>query len=144
MLPYDGAMRWAWVIAALIVASAVLVLAWSPREVLPAATMDAEGNEPVATVCPMPPEAVPAPVAKETAATTAPAAPAPTTALDSLLGGSLAPSAGASSGVAEVTVGPKAVMELLGDGAVRIDGRYVLRGAGTESDPYQEIGRAHV
>ena len=28
-------------------------------------------------------------------------------------------------------------MELLGDGAFRVDGKYVLRGAGTETDPYQ-------
>jgi hypothetical protein len=68
---------------------------------------------------------------------------APSKVLDELLGGSLLPAApgtGADAGPAtaapSVTVGAAAVVERVDERTVKVDGRYAIRGSGTESDPF--------
>lgn len=147
-------MRWTWVIALLILAAAFAAALW-PHGDRPSAG-GAPAEQP-ALVCPLPPdlpvstraepigtpgEPVPATPPANAAA---PAAPKPaasgsasSAALDSLLGGSLTGPAGApAAGTAEVTVGQKASIERIDDRTVRIDGKYTVRGSGSEEDPFQ-------
>ena len=128
-------MRAVWAIAGIVLAAAVAAALWPPAAG-PAgagpvpASAPARASEPVPSVCPMPPEA------------SLPAV-APSKVLDELLGGSLLPAApgtGADAGPAtaapSVTVGAAAVVERVDERTVKVDGRYTIRGSGTESDPF--------
>jgi hypothetical protein len=109
-------MRLVWAIAAAVLLAAVAVIAW-PRAGAPAATTPAT---PVGT-----PVATPTADASPTEARPAPAAPVP-------------PPAAATNAPAStpLTVGAPAVVERLDERTVRLDGRWTIRGSGTESDPY--------
>lgn len=123
-------MRLIWALAALLLALAVAAMAWPHRDPpergeagtrgTASATVD-ETQQPVAAATPA-------------AAPATPATPTTPTALDSLLGGSLAPTAAPAAPT--LTVGAPATIERIDDQTVRIDGKYTLRGAGTEHDPY--------
>jgi hypothetical protein len=121
-------MRAVWAIAALLLAAAIAA-AFLPRGTADTAPFQAQSQAdpapaPVPSVCPMPPEAA------------VPAVPA-SKALDELLGGSLlAGTAGPATAAPAVTVGAPAAIERIDERTVRVDGRYVIRGAGTESDPF--------
>jgi hypothetical protein len=107
-------------------------------------------------VCPMPPTEVevapPAPVQTPpapagapatpaqpatSAATAAPAPPATPSALDDIMGGSIAPRTNGAPVTPTVTVGERASIVRIDDQTVRIDGKYTVRGKGTENDPFQ-------
>jgi hypothetical protein len=123
--------RAVWAIAAVILAAAIAAAVWSPGGgggvPAPAEAPRGATSGPVPTVCPMPPEvSVPA----------LPPVPA-SKALDELLGGSLLPAPeGPLTAAPAVTVGAAAVIERLDDRTVRVDGRYTIRGSGTEADPF--------
>ncbi len=157
-------MRFVWLVTALLLLAAAAAAFW-PRGAsggAPTSGLAAEGNalraSPDAKALPaaapeQTPEA-PAPplVASATPTTTASPgalpAPASPSALDSLLGGTLAPAAtGASTDTPTLTVGASAKVERIDGETVRLDGRYTLRGRGTEGDPYQVtwelLGSAH-
>ena len=108
-------MRAVWAMAAAVLLAAVVAAAW-PRTAEPAVRASPEGAPD--------PAPVPAP----------PAAAAGST-LEEYLGGTLATAAAPASPV--VSVGAPARVERVDDRTVRIDGSYVVRGAGTESDPFQ-------
>lgn len=149
-------MRAVWAIAAILLAAAVTAVAWSPgreaqRSGMGGAVGAAEGptargaqpersptaGAPIPSVCPMPPES------------SLPAV-APSKALEELLGGSLvaaapaAPAGGAppatgmppATAAPSLTVGTAAVVERVDDRTVKVDGRYMIRGSGTEADPF--------
>ena len=122
-------MRAVWAIAGLLLLAAVAAALWFPAAA-PAGTGPAPPGDPVPSVCPMPPEA------------SLPAV-APSKALDELLGGSLLPAApgpgtgaGPSTAAPSVTVGAAAVVERIDERTVRVDGRFTIRGSGTEADPF--------
>ena len=123
-------MRAVWAIAAMLLAAAVTAVAWSPGREGPRSATAGGGDAAVPSVCPMPPES------------SLPAV-APSKVLEELLGGSLVgapPAPGAGTGpataVPSVTVGSAAVVERVDDRTVKVDGRYVIRGSGTEADPF--------
>jgi hypothetical protein len=122
--------RAVWAIAAMLLAAAVTAAAWSPGREGPRSATAGGGDAAVPSVCPMPPES------------SLPAV-APSKVLEELLGGSLVgapPAPGAGTGpataVPSVTVGSAAVVERVDDRTVKVDGRYVIRGSGTEADPF--------
>jgi hypothetical protein len=122
--------RAVWAIAAMLLAAAVTAAAWSPGREGPRSATAGGGDAAVPSVCPMPPES------------SLPAV-APSKVLEELLGGSLVgapPAPGAGTGPAtaipSVTVGSAAVVERVDDRTVKVDGRYVIRGSGTEADPF--------
>lgn len=57
--------------------------------------------------------------------------------MDKYLGGSSAPAAAPSTDTPAVTVGEPARVDRIDERTVRLDGSYVVRGSGTEDDPYQ-------
>ncbi len=123
-------MRAVWAIAAMLLAAAVTAAAWSPGREGPRPATAGAADAAVPSVCPMPPES------------SLPAV-APSKVLEELLGGSLVgapPAPGAGTGpataVPSVTVGSAAVVERVDDRTVKVDGRYVIRGSGTEADPF--------
>jgi hypothetical protein len=130
--------RVAWTVAALVLIAAIGAWWWPHAERM--ATRD--GAETTQTlVCPMPPaEEQMAPAA---VAVTAPTQPAPTSApttpsaLDDIMGGSIAPRTNGAPITPTVTVGERASIVRIDDQTVRIDGKYTVRGKGTENDPFQ-------
>ena len=117
-------MRAVWIIAATLLVLAAVAAAWWPRAGTPSVAMEVRAAE-VALVCPLPPAvdsvALVAPVATVTTVA-APAPPIVTT---------------TNTTAPKVTVGAKAVVERIDHQTVRIDGKYMVRGSGSESDPYQ-------
>ena len=114
-------MRAVWIIAATVLVLAAIAAAWWPRAGTPSVDVPVRPAE-IALVCPLPPAVDPvAPVATVTAVA-APAPPIDTT---------------TTTTAPNVTVGAKAVVERIDHQTVRIDGKYMVRGSGSESDPYQ-------
>ena len=114
-------MRAVWIIAATVLVLAAIAAAWWPRAGTPSVDVPVRPAE-IALVCPLPPAVDPvAPVATVTAVA-APAPPIDTT---------------TTTTAPKVTVGAKAVVERIDHQTVRIDGKYMVRGSGSESDPYQ-------
>ena len=115
-------MRWVWAIAAVVLLAALAAALWptegAPPPGEPVSDAAAPAEAPTAASVPVKPTA-PAP-----AAAGAPAA----SAVESLL----AP----ATATPDVTAGAAAQVERVDDRTVRLDGRYTVRGAGTESDPY--------
>ena len=116
--------RATWGLAVVAVVAAVLALAWPPRQEH-ALTTD---GAPMAAgpIRPAAPIAVDEP--------TVPTPAAGGGYLEELLGGSLA--APVATGSPEVRVGAAAVVERLDDRTMRVDGKYLVRGSGSERDPY--------
>ena len=116
--------RATWGLAVVAVVAAVLALAWPPRQEH-ARTTD---GAPMAAgpIRPAVPIAVDEP--------TVPTPAAGGGYLEELLGGSLA--APVATGSPEVRVGAAAVVERLDDRTMRVDGKYLVRGSGSERDPY--------
>ena len=117
-------MRVVWIIAATVLVLAAIAAAWWPHAGTPSVDLAARPAE-VALVCPQPPVvdlvAPPVTVAvTDSVATVAP--PAVTT---------------TATTAPKVTVGAKAAIERIDHQTVRIDGKYLVRGSGSESDPYQ-------
>ena len=82
--------------------------------------------------------AEPAPV--QPAAPTAnaePSSPSTPSALNDILGGTIAPRTNGAPVTPTVTVGERATVVRIDDQTVRIDGKYTVRGKGTENDPFQ-------
>ena len=117
-------MRVVWIIAATVLVLAAIAAAWWPRAGTTGVDVAGRPAE-VAVVCPQPPviDLVAAPV---TAAMTDPVA-------------AVAPPAVTTTATTapKVTVGAKAAIERIDHQTVRIDGKYLVRGSGSESDPYQ-------
>ena len=114
-------MRAVWIIAVTVLVLAAIAAAWWPRAGTPSVDVPVRPAE-IALVCPLPPAVDPvAPVATVTAVA-APAPPIDTT---------------TTTTAPKVTVGAKAVVERIDHQTVRIDGKYMVRGSGSESDPYQ-------
>jgi len=117
-------MRAVWIIAATVLVLAAIAAAWWPRASASSVDVAVRPAE-VALVCPQPPVTDPvvvpvaAPVATPVAALAPPVVTTTTT---------TAP---------KVTVGAKATIERIDHQTVRIDGKYLVRGSGSESDPYQ-------
>lgn len=109
-------MRAIWALAAAVLAAAILAAAWPRRDAPPAEPLPAEAPASTAPV---------------------PAAPASAKsgALDEYLGGTLAASSMPAN--PSVSVGEPARIERVDDRTVRIDGSFLVRGSGTESDPFQ-------
>ena len=82
----------------------------------------------------MAPAAVAVTVPTQPAPTSAPATPS---ALDDIMGGAIAPRTSGAPATPEVTVGERASIVRIDDQTVRIDGKYTVRGKGTENDPFQ-------
>jgi len=117
-------MRAVWIIAATVLVLAAIAAAWWPRAGTSSVDVVARPAE-VALVCPQPPvtDPVVAPVAAPVAAPIAALAlPVVTT---------------TTTTAPKVTVGAKATIERIDHQTVRIDGKYLVRGSGSESDPYQ-------
>ena len=126
-------MRAVWIIAATVLVLAAIAAAWWPHAGTPSVDVMVRPAE-VALVCPQPLVADPAatPVAAPVVAAPvgAPVA-APLTAL-------APPVVTTTTTTApKVTVGAKATIERIDHQTVRIDGKYLVRGSGSESDPYQ-------
>ncbi len=125
-------MRAVWIIAATLLVLAAVAAAWWPRAGTSSVDVTVRPAE-VALVYPQPPVATPAatsaaaPVAAPAAAPVAAPLPA------------LAPPIGTTTTTTapKVTVGANAVVERIDHQTVRIDGKYMVRGSGSESDPYQ-------
>lgn len=117
-------MRAVWIIAATLLVLAAIAAAWWPRAGTTGVDVAVRPAE-IALVCPLPPAvdsvALVAPVATVTTVA-APAPPIVTT---------------TNTTAPKVTVGAKAVVERIDHQTVRIDGKYLVRGSGSESDPYQ-------
>lgn len=140
-------MRFVWLLAGLLLAAAIAAAVWRPSVVRTVADGAEGGPPPVPSVCPMPP-ATPAPSVAPAAvtATAPPLAKSPgatgggttgTAALDDLLGGALVSGGnGPATAAPSVTVGAAARIERLDDRTIRVDGRFTVRGSGTEADPY--------
>ena len=111
-------MRAVWIIAATLLVLAAIAAAWWPRAGTPSVDVPVRPAE-VALVCPQPPVIDPAAVADPVAVV---APPAVTT---------------TATTAPKVTVGAKAAIERIDHQTVRIDGKYLVRGSGSESDPYQ-------
>ena len=117
-------MRAVWIIAATVLVLAAIAAAWWPRAGTSSVDVAARPAE-VALVCPQPPvtDPVVAPVAAPVAAPIAALAPPAVTTT--------------TTTAPKVTVGAKATIERIDHQTVRIDGKYLVRGSGSESDPYQ-------
>jgi len=117
-------MRAVWIIAATVLLLAAIAAAWWPRAGTSSVDVVARPAE-VALVCPQPPvtDPVVAPVAAPVAAAVAALAPPVVTTT--------------TTTAPKVTVGAKATIERIDHQTVRIDGKYLVRGSGSESDPYQ-------
>ena len=125
-------MRAVWIIAATVLVLAAIAAAWWPRAGTASVDVTVRPAE-VALVYPQPPVATPAatPVATPVAAPVAAPIPTPLAALTPpvvTITTTTAP---------KVTVGAKATIERIDHQTVRIDGKYMVRGSGSESDPYQ-------
>jgi hypothetical protein len=117
-------MRAVWIIAATVLVLAAIAAAWWPRTDAPSVDVPARPAE-IALVCPQPPTVDPVPLVAPVATVTAVAAPAPPVITTT------------TTTAPKVTVGAKAVVERIDHQTVRIDGKYMVRGSGSESDPYQ-------
>ena len=129
-------MRAAWTVAALVLIAAIGAWWWPHNE--RASKQDGAATT-QALVCPMPPaevEVAPAQAAAP-AANTEPSAPSTTSALNDILGGAIAPRTNGAPVTPTVTVGERATVVRIDDQTVRIDGKYTVRGKGTENDPFQ-------
>lgn len=116
-------MRAVWVSAAILLVLAAVAAAWWPR----ANTARSDSDSRAATVelvCPQPP-----------IVDTEPALAATTSEPIKVLNTTVAPSRPVVT--PRVTVGQKAVVERIDHQTVRLDGKYTVRGSGSESDPYQ-------
>jgi hypothetical protein len=125
-------MRAVWIIAATLLVLAAIAAAWWPRAGTPGVDVPVRPAE-IALVCPQPPVATTAatPAAALVAAPAAAPVAAPLAAL-------VPPVVTTTTTTApKVTVGAKAVVERIDHQTVRIDGKYMVRGSGSESDPYQ-------
>jgi hypothetical protein len=121
-------MRAVWIIAATLLVLAAIAAAWWPRAGTTSVDVTVRPAE-IALVYPQPPVATPA-AALVAAPAAAPVA-APLAAL-------VPPIVTTTTTTApKVTVGAKAVVERIDHQTVRIDGKYMVRGSGSESDPYQ-------
>ena len=125
-------MRAVWIIAATVLVLAAIAAAWWPRAGTPSVDVTVRPAE-AALVYPQPPVATPA--ATPAAALVAAPAAAPVAAP---LAAFVPPVVTTTTTTApKVTVGAKAVVERIDHQTVRIDGKYMVRGSGSESDPYQ-------
>ena len=117
-------MRAVWIIAATVLVLAAIAAAWWPRAGTTSVDVVVRPAE-VALVCPQPPADAPvaAPVAAPLATPLAALAPPVVTTT--------------TTTAPKVTVGAKATIERIDHQTVRIDGKYLVRGSGSESDPYQ-------
>ena len=125
-------MRAVWIIAVTVLVLAAIAAAWWPRAGTTSVDVTVRPAE-VALVYPQPPVATPAatPAAALVAAPAAAPVAAPLAAL-------VPPVVTTTTTTApKVTVGAKAVVERIDHQTVRIDGKYMVRGSGSESDPYQ-------
>ena len=121
-------MRAVWIIAATVLVLAAVAAAWWPHAGTTSVDVTVRPAE-VALVYPQPPVATPA--AAFVAAPAAAPVAAPLAAL-------VPPVVTTTTTTApKVTVGAKAVVERIDHQTVRIDGKYMVRGSGSESDPYQ-------
>ena len=141
-------MRAAWTVAALVLIAAIGAWWWPHAERM--ATRDGAATTET-LVCPMPPtEEQMAPAAVAVTVPTQPAptsAPATPSALDDIMGGAIAPRTSGAPATPEVTVGERASIVRIDDQTVRIDGKYTVRGKGTENDPFQitwELSLIHI
>ena len=121
-------MRAVWIIAATVLVLAAIAAAWWPRAGTPSVDVTVRPAE-VALVYPQPPVATPA--ATPAAALVAAPIPTPLAALTPPVVTTTTTTA------PKVTVGAKATIERIDHQTVRIDGKYMVRGSGSESDPYQ-------
>jgi hypothetical protein len=117
-------MRAVWIIAATLLVLAAIAAAWWPRAGTTGVDVPVRPAE-IALVCPQPPATDPVPLVTPVATVTAVAAPAPPIVTTT------------TTTAPKVTVGAKAVVERIDHQTVRIDGKYLVRGSGSESDPYQ-------
>ena len=117
-------MRVVWIIAATVLVLAAIAAAWWPRAGTTGVDVAVRPAE-VALVCPQPPviDPVAAPVTAAVADPVAVVAPPVVTTT--------------ATTAPKVTVGAKAAIERIDHQTVRIDGKYVVRGSGSKSDPYQ-------
>jgi hypothetical protein len=115
-------MRWVWAIAAAVLLAALTAALWpSGQDAAVPVAVPASASEPAAAPAPV----TTAPPAAEAPA--APSAPAPAT---------TPPASPAPTATPDISAGAAARIERLDDRTVRLDGRFTVRGAGTESDPY--------
>ena len=121
-------MRAVWIIAATVLVLAAIAAAWWPRAGTPSVDVTVRPAE-AALVYPQPPVATPA--ATPAAAPVAAPIPTPLAALTPPVVTTTTTTA------PKVTVGAKATIERIDHQTVRIDGKYMVRGSGSESDPYQ-------
>ena len=117
-------MRAVWIIAATLLVLAAIAAAWWPRAVTPGVDVPVRPAE-IALVCPLPPAVDSVALVVPVATVTTVAAPAPPIVTTT------------NTTAPKVTVGAKAVVERIDHQTVRIDGKYMVRGSGSESDPYQ-------
>jgi hypothetical protein len=117
-------MRAVWIIAATLLVLAAIAAAWWPHAGTPSVDVPVRPAE-IALVCPQPPATDPFPLVAPVATVAAVAAPAPPIVTTT------------TTTAPKVTVGAKAVVERIDHQTVRIDGKYMVRGSGSESDPYQ-------
>ena len=117
-------MRAVWIIAATLLVLAAIAAAWWPRAGTPSVDVPVQPAE-IALVCPLPPAVDPVALVAPVATVTTVAAPAPPIVTTT------------TTTAPKVTVGAKAVVERIDHQTVRIDGKYLVRGSGSESDPYQ-------
>jgi hypothetical protein len=117
-------MRAVWIIAATLLVLAAIAAAWWPRAGTPSVDVPVRPAE-IALVCPQPPAVDPLALVAPVATVTTVAAPAPPIVTTT------------TTTAPKVTVGAKATIERIDHQTVRIDGKYMVRGSGSESDPYQ-------
>lgn len=117
-------MRAVWIIAATLLVLAAIAAAWWPHAGTPSVDVPVRPAE-IALVCPQPPATDPLPLVAPVATVAAVAAPAPPIVTTT------------TTTAPKVTVGAKAMVERIDHQTVRIDGKYMVRGSGSESDPYQ-------
>ena len=117
-------MRAVWIIAATVLVLAAIAAAWWPHAGTPSVDVVVRPAE-VALVCPQPLviDPVAAPVTAAVAGPVAVVAPPVVTTT--------------TTTAPKVTIGAKATIERIDHQTVRIDGKYLVRGSGSESDPYQ-------
>jgi hypothetical protein len=129
-------MRAVWITAATLLVLAAIAAAWWPRTDAPSVDVPARPAE-IALVCPQPPVATTAATTAATPAAALVAAPAAAP-VAAPLAALVPPVVTTTTTTApKVTVGAKAVVERIDHQTVRIDGKYMVRGSGSESDPYQ-------
>jgi hypothetical protein len=117
-------MRAVWIIAATLLVLAAIAAAWWPRAGTTGVDVPVRPAE-IALVCPQPPAVDPLALVAPVATVTTVAAPAPPIVTTT------------TTTAPKVTVGATAVVERIDHQTVRIDGKYMVRGSGSESDPYQ-------